>query len=220
MNPDKFSVRSPADVARLVRDYPLAWIVSGSADGPCATLLPVQAIETGGQIERLVGHFARSNSHVRALQRDPRAIVLCLGPHGYISPSWMADRTQAPTWNYASSQFIVEVKFFDNPADIDAHLRDLVSAMEAGREGAWNIDDMGERYRSLSRGVIGFTASVREVRAKFKLGQDERDDVFEDIVRGLGRQDESALLDLMLAFSEQRPWAPSTSSVSPGQSKE
>jgi predicted FMN-binding regulatory protein PaiB len=190
---DRFAPRSNEDLLRLVQKQPLAWVVSGSAaeDNFRATLLPI-LIETNadGSIARLVGHFARSNDQYKLLMQDPKAVMLVLGTNGYISPSWMQDKTQAPTWNYASAQFFVDVEFFEQPKDIEAHLRELVETMEgqttrATTSPAWQVDDMGARYASLSRGVIGFRARVRSVRAKFKLGQDERDDVFADIMRGL-----------------------------------
>jgi len=149
-----------------------------------------------------LGHFARSNDHVAFLKRIPRAAMLVLGPHGYISPSWMNDRTQAPTWNYASAQFLVEVEFFEDPQQIEAHLHDLVAAMEAGRPRRWSVEEMGRRYQSLSQRVIGFRANVRAIRAKFKLGQDERDDVFRDIIADLEQSSEQdELLEWMQQFN-------------------
>jgi predicted FMN-binding regulatory protein PaiB len=183
--------RSDADLVRLVRQQPLAWIVSGAGENFRATLLPVLAeTDADGRIVRLAGHFARSNDQYQLLTRDPRAVILFLGTNGYISPSWFADKSQAPTWNYVSAQFVVDMQFFDAPDLIEAHLRQLVNTMEAQAprgEGQipWDVDQMGPRYFVRSRVIVGFTASIREVRPKFKLGQDERDDVFSDIMAGL-----------------------------------
>jgi transcriptional regulator len=200
-----FAARCDRDVVRLVLSQPLAWVVSGAGADFRATLLPLRPeVDESGALVRLVGHFARSNDHARLLQRAPHARILTLGAHGYISPSWIHDKTWGPTWNYASAQFTADLDFFEAPAQIEAHLRDLVGAMEAGRPGAWNIDQMGPRYHSLSRGVIGFRAHVREVRAKFKLGQDERDAVYSDIAAGLEGADQGELLQWMNAFNPAR----------------
>jgi acetyl esterase/lipase/predicted FMN-binding regulatory protein PaiB len=183
---EKFSPRSPADLIDLVRSQPLAWIVSGAAGDLQATVLPVQLeCDEAGTPVRLLGHFGRGNPQWRALAQSPKATVLLLGPHGYISPSWYADRSQAPTWNYASAQFQVEVEIRDTPQDADALLRRLAGDMEAGRPSAWRVEDMGERYARLSTGIVGFHARVVSVTSRFKMGQDERDDVFADILRGL-----------------------------------
>lgn len=203
---DKFAPRSDAEVVRLILENPLAWIVSCGADDFCATLLPLRPVtDARSRLERLVGHFARSNAHVEVLQRDPRAVILFLGPNGYISPSWIHDRTWAPTWNYASAQFATDIEFFDDEGRLDGLLREMAGAMERGRPHAWSPDEMGERYRSLARRVIGFDARIRERRVKLKLGQDERDPVFRDITVGLrdaGRQD---LLRWMKALNPGRP---------------
>ena len=113
----------------------------------------------------------------------------------------MREQPLAPTWNYASAQFFVDVEFFDDPQPLEAHMRALADTMESTAKRApdsspWNVDQMGPRYASLSRGVIGFGARVREVRARFKLGQTERDDVFRDHGRhGTWRRHQPANLD-------------------------
>ncbi|HVW70815.1 MAG TPA: FMN-binding negative transcriptional regulator [Steroidobacteraceae bacterium] len=204
MTENKFAARSSEDITKLVQDYPLAWVVSTAGGEPRGSLLPLRPVFVEGRLAGLTGHFARSNPHVGLLRRDGRALVLFLGCNGYISPSWMADRTQAPTWNYASSQFLVDIEFFDDAGEVEAHLRDLVGAMEAGRPNAWSVDEMGERYRSLARRVIGFTARIRAAEPRFKLGQDERDDVFADILAGLGRERAGVLTQWMKAFNPDR----------------
>ncbi|MFT4196834.1 MAG: alpha/beta hydrolase fold domain-containing protein [Pseudoxanthomonas sp.] len=181
-----FAAQTPTDIADLVASQPLAWIVSGAAGQLAATPLPVQLeCDEHGRPLRLLGHFARSNPQWRALADDPRATVLLIGPHGYVSPSWLADRSRAPTWNYASAIFEVEIELRDTPADADRLLRGLVEDLERERPGAWRVEEMGQRYPGLRAGIVGFHARVREVRATFKLGQDERDDVFADTLRGL-----------------------------------
>ena len=200
-----FDPRAPQDVTRLLQEQALGWIVSGSGQGLRATVLPLRPVLDGdGQVVRLLGHMARSNPQAEALRVDPAALILLLGPHGYVSPSWMEDRMQAPTWNYASVQFRVEAKLIEDPAGLEAHLRDLVGAMEAGRPNAWSVDEMGARYASLSQRIVAFEARVVETRARFKLGQDERADVFTDIVAGLEREGAPDLLAWMRDF-DARP---------------
>ncbi len=158
-----------------------------------------------GQPQRLLGHFGRNNPQVRALAQAPQATILLLGPHGYISPSWFEDRTQAPTWNYAWTVFDVEVELRDTPSDTHALLGGLIGQVEDGRPAQWQTIDMGERYERLAAGVVGFHAHIKSVRSKFKLGQDERDDVFADILRGLDVTAQTELADWMRRFGRERP---------------
>jgi len=199
---DKFSSRSPRDLADLVRSQPLAWIVSGAAGNLATTVLPVQLeCDESGQPARLLGHFGRNNDQWRQLQAAPRATVLLIGPQGYISPSWFEDRTQAPTWNHASAAFDIEVEICDTPDDAEALLRGLVDDMEDGRPAAWRLEDMGARYLKLAGGIVGFRARILNVASRFKLGQDERDDVFTDILHGLELTNGQELADWMRRFS-------------------
>lgn len=191
---DRFAPPAEEDLARLVHQAPLAWLLSPDQEDPLAAALPlVPQVDGQGRLATLRGHLARRNPLVGRLGRQPRALVLFMGPQGYISPSWMRDRSQAPTWNYASLQCVVDVQLQD-AAVTEADLRELVMQQEAGRPQAWSVDDMGERFGRLSQGIIGLRASVRSVRARFKLGQDERDDVYQDITAALSDRAQSAEL--------------------------
>lgn len=182
--PAKYAPKHASDVSDLINTQPFGWIVGGGA-----TALPFRPIlDSDGHLTGLHGHFARSNPQVARLQAEPDALILILGPHGYISPSWMADRTQAPTWNYASAVFRCRIQFIDDATETMNLLGDLIDHMEAGRDKAWSLADMGPRAHSLSRGIIAFKAQIVEQQAAFKLGQDERDDVYGDIVRALTDQ--------------------------------
>jgi transcriptional regulator len=203
--PNRFAARGPQDLADLARGHPLAWICSRGPAGQVASPLPlVPKFAADGRIEAVEGHFARSNPQVAALRADAEAWILWLGVQGYVSPSWMADRTQAPTWNYASAQLRVTVRLLDDPDAITAHLRELTERQEAGRPRAWRIDDMGPRLALLAQRVIAFRAEVVDCTERYKLGQDERDDVYADILAGLDTQPDAALPAWMRRFNPGR----------------
>jgi transcriptional regulator len=199
---DLFQPRSDQDVLRLLHEQPFGWLISGHGETFRATGLPFRPrLGPNGKLVGLWSHFARSNPQYELLKRDPRAQILILGANGYISPSWMADRTQAPTWNYASVQFLTHVSFIEEDTGLERVLRDLIGAMEAGRPHAWSIEDMGARYGKLAQRIVAFEANIVEMRPKFKLGQDERRDVFADIMRGLEDTEADELRLLMADFA-------------------
>ncbi len=202
---DVFAPKSNEQVLRLVLEHPLAWVVSDAGGEFRAVPLPLRPRVGGdGNIAALEGHFSRSNPLYAALRRDARALVLFSGPQGYISPSWVSNRIWAPTWNYAVVQFLVTVAFDEAPARLDAHLHDLVDAMERGRPGAWHPSEMGARYESLRRLIVPFEAKVVEQRARFKLGQDERDSPFREITEALARTGPAELLAWMRELNPGR----------------
>lgn len=202
---DRFAPKSDEQVLRLVLEHPLAWVVAAQDEDFRATPLPLRPrIDSDRRIEALEGHMARSNPLHKALEHNPRALILFMGPQGYISPSWMSNRTWAPTWNYAVVQFLVTIAFDETPARLDAHLHDLAEAMERGRPGAWHPSEMGARYEAIKHGIIPFEAQVVEQRAKFKLGQDERDTVFAEMTAALGRSGPAELLAWMRELNPGR----------------
>jgi transcriptional regulator len=196
--PGRYAPPSEHDVTRLVLEHPFAWIVTSGEGGSAATPLPLRpVVDAQGEIVELLGHFARSNPHVEAARRAAHSLVLFMGPHGYVSSSWFADRTRTPTWNYAAAQYVVALEFTDDPEATDAILRELVDAMELGRPRAWSVDDMGARYARLASGIVAFRARILERRVKFKLGQDERDAEYADIAQALRAGGQLELLDWM-----------------------
>ncbi|HVW70822.1 MAG TPA: FMN-binding negative transcriptional regulator [Steroidobacteraceae bacterium] len=179
-----FEPRSEADVLRLIEEYPLAWVVCSSGAGFGATPLPLLAeTDAGGRVSALIGHFASSNPQVALLRAAPRATILFSGPQGYISPELVSQPRWAPTWNYATAQFDVEVEF--RPEENDAALEQLVTRMERDRRDPWTIARMGERYAQLVSRIIAFRAHVRTGKGRFKLGQDESPRTLSELLAGL-----------------------------------
>lgn len=197
--PSRYDPDGPEDLVRLVEHNPLAWVVSGEGDSFFSTLLPLRPrLDAAGAIRAFAGHFPRHHGQAEALMRDGRAQLLFTGPAAYVSPSWMADRTQAPTWNYAAARFPVTIAFDEDAAVLGADLDDLIEAMEAGRDQPWSAAEMGERYARLSRGIIAFRAELSApVAPRFRLGQDEGDDTYADILAGLEGQGDIEMIAWM-----------------------
>lgn len=180
----RFAPRDPADVAALVRAYPLCWLVSGGAGERHASPLPLlPETDADGIVIALFGHIARANPQRAALEADPRATILAMGPDGYIAPHLVSNPTWGPTWNYAVSRFEVEVRFV--PDETDESPWRLAAALEQDMPDPWTPDRMGERFHQLARHIVAFRATVVSTHARFKLGQDENDATFNEIVGGL-----------------------------------
>jgi transcriptional regulator len=186
----RFTPRSPEDVVRLIADHPLAWVISRDFQ---ATPLPLLAeTDASGSIVSLLGHCARRNPQVAALETNPEALILFQGPHGYISPRLVSNPTWGPTWNYAVARFEVDIIFV--PDETDVAVRRLAAHLERVRPDPWRVEEMQHRYGELLPRIIAFRARVRALHATFKLGQDETDGTFREIVTGLAG---TPLADLM-----------------------
>ena len=190
-----FDPKSPADIQRLVSACPLATLVSSGPAGFAATPLPlVPEIDGDGCIVALIGHFARSNPQWLELQDRPQAMAVFHGPQGYVSPRIVSKPGWGPTWNYAVVRFQVEVTL--TPERNDRALALLIEALEHDGPGAWRASMMGERYHRLITRIVAFRAKVLSTHATFKLGQDEDDTSFAEIV---ARIEDRRLADMMVA---------------------
>lgn len=180
-----FAPRHARDVARLIESEMLGIVTTHDAQGFVATPLPLLVdCDEHGAVREFVGHFARSNPHLVRAQQNPVAQITFLGPHGYIGPTTVSKSGWAPTWNYQFAQFEVELLF--EPERNDAAIRALVERMEGSGEGAWRVEQVGERYARMVTHVVAFRAIVRSETAKFKLGQDEDRKSFDEIIASLG----------------------------------
>ena len=200
----RYAARDTGDLVRLVDENPLVWIFLEDASGPFATGAPVRPVAVDGRLHQVVGHVPRGSRIHRALKAPCRGLILVLGPHGYVSPSWMSDRTQAPTWNFTSTRLVAMLQAVEDPAMLEAHLRDLVAAMEKNREDAWRVEEMGPRMQRLAAGIVAFEGTITDRECQFKLGQNENDQTFAEIMQGLEREGNEGLMRWMREFNPSR----------------
>ena len=176
-------------MAALIGEYPLAWVVSCGPAGQEATPLPLLAeTDAEGRVVALFGHFARRNPQVALLERQPSAMILFQGPQAYVAPRLVSNPTWGPTWNYAVLRFHVEITFV--PEETQAAVERLAQWLERDRAEPWTPANLGARRAELLPYIIAFRARVTATHARFKLGQDESAQTFDEIVAGL---DDAAL---------------------------
>ena len=193
---------SEQEVVRLIREHPLAWVVT--SDGQ-AQLFPVRpCLDPAGRLKELSGHFPRASGICRALEDGGRASFLFTGPSAYVSASWFRNRQLAPTWASMSVAIIANVTLIEDPAELRRSLSDLVDAMEDGRPHRWSLEELGERYEMLARRVVAFRAVITGCRGPFRLGQDEDEATFSDILNGLGSTGHQDIAQRMRAAREHR----------------
>lgn len=165
---------------------PLVWMNGLNSQALDFTLIPVRVgFGSGADRLQIYGHFARRNPLAEALLSNAHAVILWRAENGYMSPTSLSDRTQAPTWLYASARFSVKVRLYGDQHSVNKELQQIVSDMERHHSGNWATSEMGARYDKLARGVIAFEADIVDLQIKFKLAQDERSDVRSDLERAL-----------------------------------
>lgn len=188
------------DIAALIADYPLAWVLPRCADAGQPHLLPLLArTDAEGRVTTLIGHMGRRNPLVAAFEQSPEALILFTGPQGYVSNGHVTNPCWAPTWNYG--QVRIEARITLEPAGGDAALRELVEAMDAEERTGWRPADVGPRYRAMEQAIIAFRADVTRIEPRFKLGQDEKVETLREI---LDRHPDPALVRWMRRINRKR----------------
>lgn len=183
-----FAKWTDRDVVDLVAAYPLAWVVSATPKFTATPLPILLETDASGQPVSLLGHFAKSNPQVEQIRANPTTLFLFSGPQSYVSPGLLTTtRNWGPTWNYATARVVADVGF-DEQLNDEA-LEKLVTKMEYGRREPWTRSELGPRYERMKRAIIAFRAPIIGIEARFKLGQDERDEVFADIISGFAESD-------------------------------
>lgn len=175
--PPQFASSDPALARALMREHPLASLISNDDDGlPYVTHLPlhlVAEVGAGGDAEggaRLLGHCARANPHWRYLQQRPRAVVTFMGPQAYLSPAVYPDLARVPTWNYLAVHATVQARLLDEAEAKDALLKHLIADHEPAYADQWHGLDADWRQGML-RGIVAFELSVEALQCKLKLNQ-------------------------------------------------
>jgi len=112
-------------------------------------------------------HVARANPQWQEIARSPRVLAIFLGPHGYVSPTWYAERGGVPTWNYAVVHAHGSAQAIDDAAHTRKHVEALAAKYEQGRPSPW-VPDYDLRRLT---GIVGIDIRVEKLEGKFKLSQ-------------------------------------------------
>lgn len=172
--PHQFRSEERAFALALMREHPLASLISNDDTGlPYVTHLPLHVEERGDALV-LLGHVAKPNPHWRHLQARPQAVVTFLGPHAYMSPKVYPDLARVPTWNYLALHCTVQATLLEDPSAKDALLKKLIGDHEPAYAAQWR--GLGEEFaHKMLAGIVAFELQVTELQCKLKLNQHRRE---------------------------------------------
>ena len=178
------------DVVRdLLTRHGAADLVTATADGLQATLLPFLYEPTVGKHGSLYGHLARANNQWRSPARG-EALAIVRGPDAYITPTWYASTAEhgrvVPTWNYLTAHVYGQLVVHDDLAWVDDVVRRLTRKHEAGEAQPWDVDDAPAGYvAGQLRAIVGVEIVITRVEAKAKLSQNRPMADVEGVITGL-----------------------------------
>jgi transcriptional regulator len=179
-------------IHRLIREYPLAVLVTLGSAGLNANHIPLEIDPEPAPFGTLRGHVARANPVWRDFSRDVEALTVFQGPQAYISPAWYQTKKETgkvvPTFNYIVVHAYGSLRIIED----EAWLRDLVERLttrhESGRAEPWKVSDAPEDFiKTQLRAIVGIEMPVTRLVGKWKVSQNRPPVDREGVVRGLGQ---------------------------------
>jgi transcriptional regulator len=194
--PTHFAAADDDAVRDLLRHHGAADLVTSTARGLVATLLPFVYDDNGDGPGRLLGHVARNNDQ----WREPalgEALVIVRGPDAYVSPSWYATKREhgrvVPTWNYVTAHVYGRLVIHDDTAWVEALVRRLTAKHEGHRDAPWSVDDAPPAFvAGQLRAIVGIEVEISRVEAKLKLSQNRSAADVDGVVAGLAAEESAA----------------------------
>lgn len=178
-----------ATVHDLLTRHGAADLITATASGLLATLLPFHYDPEVGPHGALLGHLARTNDQWRRPVLGD-ALVVVRGPDAYVSPGWYASKAEhgrvAPTWNYLTAHVYGRLVVHDDPGWVEDLVRRLTERHEADRDQPWSVDDAPPSFvAGQLRAIVGVELVISRIEAKAKLSQNRPAADVDGVVAGL-----------------------------------
>ena len=188
--PRSFKEDRPEVLHALMREHPLALLVSHGPEGLDATPLPVVLYADEGPHGVLRAHLACANPLGAVLAKAPNCLLVFQGEDGYVSPSWYPSKAQTgrtvPTWNYVTVHAHGQARVTDDPAWLRRQLDDLSTLQEKQRPRPWSVDEAPADYLAAQmKAIVGIEIPITRLEGKWKLSQNKDAADREGVIAGL-----------------------------------
>ena len=192
-----------------IRKYGFGTLVTSGDDGLEASHLPLLLETEPAPLGTVLGHVARANPQWQRVKPGIEALAIFLGPNTYITPSWYATKQQngkvVPTWNYLAIHAYGTLSFFDDPADLRAHVSKMTDTHEAPRTARWALSDAPESFvQGMLRAIVGFRLRITRLEGKWKMSQNRPAQDVEGVIGGLTREAGEAHEEVAQIVAERR----------------
>ncbi|MGH8128453.1 MAG: FMN-binding negative transcriptional regulator [Gammaproteobacteria bacterium] len=206
--PKRFQAPGDSAIREVLAATDFAPLISVQQGAVQVAHLPVLYREQGGQHGGGYGifraHFARANPHWQHLE-DGEVLVICQGPHGYISPAWYRDR-EVPTWDYIAVHAYCEPRIIHDQEELKAIVRELMDVHETRTGTGQSYDDYpAEFVQPQLNAIVGVELTIRRIEAAFKLSQNRIPEDRESVCARLRESNDPARAALADAIERYAP---------------
>lgn len=175
----------------VIRNYPLATIISVENNEPLTTHLPLVYRDDG----KLIGHIDIYNPQAQLLRDNLPITIIFYGPQCYISPT-VYGTTQLPTWNYIRVHLKGTVKAIESRDALRESLIKMTEFLEAPEYKYVLEPDNPSMERALDY-IKMFEISITDWEGKFKLSQDKRRSDIKRAREELIRKEEASIRNFL-----------------------
>ena len=182
--PAHFAQPDPAELHRLMREFPLGSLVVNGPQGLDANPLPFEFDADTAPHGTLIAHVARANPLWQDVANGAEVLVIFRGGDAYISPNWYPSKHEnhrsVPSWNYR----LVHVHGRIQIRDDEKFVRGVVARLTRNHEGRtpdnppWRMGDSAPEYIDARLAeIVGIEIAVERIVGKWKVSQnrDARD---------------------------------------------
>lgn len=193
--PKHFEQTDTAALQTLMRDHPLATLVTAAADGLTADHVPLELDPAAGPHGMLRGHVARANPLWRHADGQP-VLAVFSGPQAYVTPSWYPSKAAThkvvPTWNYTVVHAHGRLRAVEDAAWLRGLVGRLTDGQEAARAQPWAVDDApAEFVAQMLRAIVGIEIPVERLIGKWKVSQNRTPEDRKGVAKGLSAEDDA-----------------------------
>ena len=198
--PAHFEQTDPGTLWDFIEEHAFGTLLTVAEGRPFASHVPFLTDRAAGLLHC---HVANANPQWQQVAASWPVLAIFAGPHGYVSPTWYAERGGVPTWNYAVVHAHGRAVCVDDAEHKRKHVEALAAKHERGRETPWVPDYDARRLA----GIVGIEIRVDKLEGKFKLSQNrsaaDRAGVVAQL-RASGGEADAALARLMTAAAPVR----------------
>lgn len=189
--PKHYQDNNKLHMIEVIKNYPLATIISVINNEPLITHLPLVYQEDG----KLIGHIDKFNSQTDLMKDNKPISIIFSGPQCYISPS-VYNSTQLPTWNYIRVHLKGTVQRIESREALKNSLIKMTEFLEAPEHKYVLEPDNPSMDRNLDY-IKMFEICIHEWEGKFKLSQDKNPNDTENARNELIRANQQSIKDFL-----------------------
>ena len=189
--PENFAESDQNIISEHIHNNNFATVITERKGIPIASHLPLILEEEDNKPARLLGDMAVKNDHWRDFYDGNEALVIFLGPHTYISPSWYKNDNMVPTWNYSAVHVYGVPGIIEETWETIGILERATEIFEPQEKSKWSLKTLDQKLLdTMISNIVAFKISISRIEAKRKMGQNRRDEDVPGAIQKLEQLDD------------------------------